>query len=168
MQRLIIVCGLWSLVSSAALAQVPFSLAMPDVDPAHYELTRFAAGLGFPVGMAALPDGSLVVAESRDGAFFGNAHGTLARLIDADHDGVAESRTVLAEPLTFGGLTSVRVVDDLLFVTGQGKPIGVYRFDEALQSLAPFGQIDLTYPSTWLRRHSALEVRATAADEYQL
>jgi uncharacterized protein (TIGR03382 family) len=132
-------------------------------------MTTFATGLGFPVGMAELADGSILVAESRNSSFFGSTRGTLARLIDNNNDGVSDQRTVLVDNVDGGGLTSLRVVDDLVFTTGQSKPISIYRLGSNLDDpLTLIGKIRFTYPSPWLHPHSGLLARSMGAGAYEL
>src|SRR5262245_62172824 len=70
-------------------AAVPFSLQGPGVNPAHFRVTEFATGLNYPIGMAELSDGSILV-TSTDGPGFFTSNARLIRLRDADHDGVAD------------------------------------------------------------------------------
>ena len=119
--------GISSLAATvAALLCIQFSLAAalsiqgPDVKPGDFRITTFASGLNYPLGMARLPDGSLLVATS-EGTSYWNSNGKLLRLVDADQNGVADGPgTVLYSGLT-GGLTSLRIGGTLVFVTGQGS-----------------------------------------------
>ena len=113
--------------TSNVTAQVPFTLQAPGLNPDHYRQTTFANALGFPVGMAELPDGSLLVAESFDGGYLQSKRGTLTRLADTNSDGIADVRTELVTDVPFGLLTTVRVVDDYVFLTGQNRPLQVYK-----------------------------------------
>ena len=70
-----------------------FSIQGPNVNPADFEITTFAAGLNYPIGMVELSDASLLVGVT-DGSFF-NGGGELIRLADTNGDGVADEQTVL-------------------------------------------------------------------------
>ena len=99
----------------------------PRVNPDDFEITTFASSLNFPLGMAQLPDGSILIAVSNGSAFFNSSSGSLIRLVDGDDDGVAESRMVLVDDVPGGGLTALRIAGNLVFTTGQGrgKPITI-------------------------------------------
>jgi len=76
--------------------------------------------------MAKLSDGSLLVAVSQGANFFSST-GELLRFVDTDQDGVADGGgTVLYTNLP-GSQSAVRVAGNLVFVTGQTKPITVLR-----------------------------------------
>ncbi|HEY8240052.1 MAG TPA: hypothetical protein VIH35_01335, partial [Kiritimatiellia bacterium] len=51
-----------------AVAQ-PFAVQGPGVDTNDFRVTTFASGLDFPLGMARLGDGSLLVALNRGANF---------------------------------------------------------------------------------------------------
>ena len=65
------------------------SIHGPAVKTNHFRITTFASGLNYPLGMARLGDGSLLVTIS-DGTGFFNSTGKLLRLVDANLDGVAD------------------------------------------------------------------------------
>ena len=147
---------------TAALGAVPFPIQGPGVNPANFRVTTFASGVSYPVGMAELSDGSLLVAVT-DGPGYFSSNGRLVRFVDANQDGVADGPgTTLVTGLT-GGLTSVRIGGNLVFVTGQKKPIHVLRLGNSPgAAITPVDRIDLTYPTGgWLHPHSALAVRPT-------
>src|SRR5688572_384557 len=77
------------LVCTPAGYSAPFSVQGPGVGTNDFRITTFATNLNFPLGMARLTDGSLLVAVS-DGTSFGSGVGKLVRLVDADQDGVAD------------------------------------------------------------------------------
>lgn len=132
--------------------------------PTTLSLTTFASGLNFPVGMAELPDGSVLVAVSNGDSFYGATSGRLIRLVDADDDGVAETQQTLVADVPGASPTAVRVAGRLVVVTGQGQPVVVYRLGTDLSApLALVGQLTATYPGDWLHKHSALAVRPDAA-----
>lgn len=161
--QLAVVLGL---IGSAklALAQVPFNITGPGVDPAQFKMTTFATGLNYPVGMVELADGSVLVGVS-NGAFFGSTSGQILRLEDTNHDGVSDTRTVVANNVPGGGLSSLRHAGNLFFTTGQGsgKPISIYRGGATpADPLTLVGSIQISYPAGgWLHPHSALAVRET-------
>jgi len=149
-------------VPFSGAAVIPFTLGGPGVNPAHFRVTAFATGLNYPVGMAELADGSLLV-TSTDGPSFFSSNARLVRLVDADRNGLADGpATVLFSGLN-GGVTSVRIAGNLVVVTGQSKPIYVLRMGPTpSDSFTEVGRINLGYPSgNWLHPHSALQVRAT-------
>src|SRR5881409_3271852 len=113
-----------SCFSSAEAA--PFTAQGPGVNSSDFRITTFASNLDFPLGMAKLSDGSLLVAVSQGANFF-NSTGKLLRFVDANQDGVADGAgTVLYTSLP-GSQTAIRVGGNLVFVTGQTKPITVLR-----------------------------------------
>jgi glucose/arabinose dehydrogenase len=136
----------------------------PRVDPDDYRVTVFASGLDFPLGMAELADGSLLVGMNREpfaGASLLNSDGELVRFVDADLDGLADGPgQVLASGLH--AVTSLRVVDDLAFVaTGAiGNPrIEVWRLGAAPDDPLTFlGRVDVTLPLPW--RHLTFSLAA--------
>ncbi|RIK85053.1 MAG: hypothetical protein DCC67_04460 [Planctomycetota bacterium] len=144
------------------------------MDPALLRVTVFAEGLNYPVGMAALDDGSLLAAVTNGGNYFGSTTGSLVRLADADGDGVAELQQTLVANVPGGRLTALRRAGPLLAVTGQGAgvPIAFYRLGINPGDPPAFlGQLDLTYPAgSWLHPHSALALREdpTSANRYEL
>src|SRR5262249_37294963 len=115
----------------------------------------------FPLGMAELSDGSLLVGCSQGASLF-NSTGKLLRFVDANEDGVADAAgTVLYSDLP-GTQTAVRVASSLIFVTGQSKPITILRPGTSPSStLTVVGQIGIRYPGAWEHPNSALTVRAT-------
>ncbi|MCA9100604.1 MAG: hypothetical protein KDA63_05630 [Planctomycetales bacterium] len=134
------------------------------MNPAQFVMTTFADDLSFPLGMAALDDGSLLVGVSEGSNFYGATTGQIVRLVDGDGDGVAESRSTVVADVPGGKLTSLRVWNDLVFVTGQAKPISIYRIGEnPADAYSLVGSINIAYPSGggWTHRHSALQVRDT-------
>lgn len=134
------------------------------LDTTAVRLTTFAEGLNYPVGMAALPDGSVLVAVSTGPSFFGSSAGQLLRLIDDDGDGRVDRQEVLAD-VPVGRLSSVRRASDLVVVTGQRTPIMFYRLTaEPAYALAEVGRLTIDYGGSWLHPHSTLAVRL-APDE---
>ena len=119
---------LTGLRSTPVASAAPFAIQGPGVDPSDFRITVFATNLNYPLGMARLSDGSLLVAVSQ-GANFGSSIGQLIRLTDTNLNGIADGPgTVLFTGLP-GGQSSLRMFGNLVFVTGQGagKPIAVLR-----------------------------------------
>jgi glucose/arabinose dehydrogenase len=148
--------------SAAANAQ-PFELGGdPRVDPTDFEVTMFADGLDFPVGMAVLPDGSLLVGVNTPpsgGSYFG-ASGALLRLVDADDDGIADDAGDLLYASLPGFTTAVRVAGDLVFVASGSCVISVLRQGATPASpLALEGSLSLSFPVGWSHTVSNLTVR---------
>lgn len=166
-RRLVFAILALALQVPSANAQVPF--ALQGVDSNDFEVTRFSSGLNFPVGMAELPDGSILVGVS-NGTLFGASSGALVRLADTNGDGVADVEQTLADNVPNGGLSSVRVVDDLVFATGQGRAITIYRMGANVDdTYTLMGRIDINDNQNWLHPHSSLAVRATdQANVYEM
>lgn len=136
----------------------------PRVNPSDFVITTFATGLNYPVGMALLPDSSIVVAVSTGTAYFSTTTGKLLRLVDTNGDGVADQQNILVNNVPGGMLTTVRIAGNLLFTTGQGKPITIYRFGNTLSdTMKEVGRILINYTGSWEHQHSALCVRPTPA-----
>ena len=143
-------------------AEVPFAIQGPGVNPVDFRMTTFATGLNYPVGMTQLVDGSIMVAVSNGSSFFGSRSGSIVRLVDEDQDGVADQQSTLFSDVPGGGLSSLRVIDDLVFATGQGsgKPISILRAGaNPSDPLTLVGEININYRGSWLHPHSALAVR---------
>ena len=164
------VIALIALFCLAALpARAQFAIGgHPRVNPDDFVLTTFADNLNYPVGMVELEDGSILVAIANGGSFFGSTSGQILRLVDEDDDGVADSRTVIEDNLTIGGPTALKKIDDLLFVTGQAKPIAILRLGPAPEyALTELGRINIDDGSSWMHPNSALVVRRSG-DNYEL
>ena len=162
--------GNWKNVAGLALlgfgvAQAQFAVGGdPRVNPNDFVVTTFATGLNYPVGMALLPDSSIVVAVSTGTAYFSTTSGRLLRLVDTSGDGVADQQNILVNNVPGGMLTTVRIAGNLLFTTGQGKPITIYRFGSTLSdTMKEVGRIVINYTGSWEHQHSALCVRPTPA-----
>jgi glucose/arabinose dehydrogenase len=147
--------------SLASAGEVPFTLQGPGVDPKNFDVTIFASGLGFPVGMAEFSDGSILVAVN-EGSNFLSTTGKLIRLRDADEDGVADGPPQTMFAGLPGSQTAVRIVDDLVFVVGSAKPLTILRIGDTLDDeLIEIGRIDFAYPGNDYHAHSTLQVRPT-------
>ena len=141
------------------------------MNPDQFRVTAFATGLNYPVGMVELSDGSILV-TSTDGPSYFKSNARLVRLIDADRDGYADGPASVAYTGLPGGLASVQIGGQLVFVTGPDKPISVLRMGATPADPFTFvGRLDIAYASGgWLHPHSALGVRATpgASQSYDL
>src|SRR5437016_9123413 len=84
-----------------AFAQ-PFTVQGPGVDPNDFRVTVFASGLDFPLGMAKLSDGSLLVGISQGANYF-NSSGKLLRFTDTNDDGIADGAGALLYSGTLPG-----------------------------------------------------------------
>ena len=148
-------------VSLRAIAAVPFVVQGPGVDTNDFRVTVFASGLDFPLGMAELSDGSLLVNISQGANYFSSA-GRIVRFTDTNSDGVADDPgTTLYSGLS-GTLTALRVAGNLVIVTGSAKPIVVLRQGATPADPLTFvGQMTLSYPGGWSHQHSALGLRRT-------
>src|SRR6516225_2036616 len=103
-----------ALLGHGQVVSQPFTVQGPVVDTNNFRITTFAGGLNFPLGMAWLADDSLLVTIS-DGPDLFNSAGRLVRFTDSAGNGVADGAgTVLYSNLP-GTLTSVRVMDNLVF-----------------------------------------------------
>lgn len=148
-----------------SFAQIEFG-GDARVNPEEFNITVFADRLNYPLGMAALEDGSILAAVSNGSTFFGSANGVLLRLADTDGDGVADEETVLAASVPGGALTTVRIAGNLVFTTGQGKPISIYRLGDT--PTTPFtyvGEIEIGYSGAWLHPHSTLAAQLVEGTE---
>src|SRR6266480_4108070 len=102
----------------------PFTVQGPGVNPNDFRITTFASGLDFPLGMARLTDGSLLVAISQGANFF-NSTGRLLRLVDANQDGVADGPGTTLYSYLPGSQTAVRVAGIPLLVARPVTPTAV-------------------------------------------
>lgn len=143
------------------LAAQPFTVQGPGVNTNDFRVSTFASGLDFPLGMAELPDGSLLVTVSQGANYF-SAPGRLVRLTDTNQNGIADGPPAVLYSNLAGSLTAVRVAGSLVLVTGQARPITVLRAG-ALPSdpLTLVGQITINYPPSRSHPHSALGLRQT-------
>jgi len=142
----------------------PFTVQGPGVNPSDFRVTTFASGLSFPLGMAQLPDGSLLVTVVQNNSFFsGSSPGRIIRFTDADGNGFADSAGTIFYSNLSPALTSVRVLDNLVFVPGSPHPLTVLRAGATPASpLSLAGKLILTYPSGWtMHQHSELGVCKT-------
>ncbi len=136
----------------------------PAIDAGALRATVFAEGLFYPLGMAELADGSILVGTSvpDEGSFFGST-GELRRLSDADGDGVADGPgEVLATGLP-GAITAVRRAGSLVYaVSAQpaGSRISALRAgDEPEDPLTLLGGIDFLSETAMEHGTYALAVR---------
>jgi glucose/arabinose dehydrogenase len=150
-----------SLCSTASSA-VPFTVQGPGVNSNDFRITTFASGLDFPLGMATLSDGSLLVAVSHGVSFFSST-GAVIRLTDTNNDGIADGPGTAVYTNLPGSLTDVRVAGNLVLVAGLGKPITILRTGASpTNSLTLVGQIIINYPNpAWEHMNSSLGIRKT-------
>src|SRR5258708_19198761 len=116
---------LGGLCLTPVVSAAPFTIQGQGVNPTDFRITVFATNLSYPLGMARLSDGSLLVGVSQGSSFWNNSTGQIIRLTDTNRDGVADGPgSVLFTGLS-GGQTSLRTCGKLVFITGQGagRPI---------------------------------------------
>jgi len=131
------------------------------VNPNDFRITTFASGLDFPLGMARLSDGSLLVGVSQGANFF-NSTGELVRFADTNQDGVADAPGAVLYSNLPGSQSALRAAGNLVFVTGQAKPITVLRAGSSPSDPLTFvGRIGINYPVSWFHPNSALGIRTT-------
>jgi glucose/arabinose dehydrogenase len=173
----IVGCSLaWGLSGEAVRAT---SLGIDPSLQSQFNITPFATGLDFPNGISRLSDGSLLVGTSNGNGYFDpQAKGQLVRLQDSNGDGVADNRIVLYDGTLSGnslpgGITAIKSIDNYLFVNSSSP--GNYRisvFEQgtnfSANSLTLKGSIDFAYPNGFVHPASALAVRQTSAQQYEL
>src|SRR5687768_7207446 len=86
----------------------PFTVQGPGVNSNDFRITTFAGGLDFPLGMAKLSDGSLLVAISQGANFF-NSTGRLVRFVDSNQDGIADGPGAVLYSNLPGSQSALRV-----------------------------------------------------------
>jgi glucose/arabinose dehydrogenase len=139
----------------------PFTVQGPGVNANDFRVTTFASGLDFPLGMAQLSDGSLLVTVSQGANYF-SAPARLVRLTDTNQDGIADGPPTVLYSNLAGGLTAVRLAGSLVVVTGAAKPITVLRAGATpADPLTLVGQILFNYPPSRSHPHSAVGLRKT-------
>lgn len=167
------ITGLTLILIKAVVVAQPFTVQGPGVDTNHFRVTTFISGLSFPMGMAALPDGSLLVTVVQNSSFFsGSNPGRILRLTDTNSNGFADD----AGTVVFSGLppslTALRVVGNLVFVTGPPHPIQVLRLGATPTApLTLAGRLLITYPGGWTQhQHSELAIRRVpgSTNNYEL
>jgi glucose/arabinose dehydrogenase len=163
-----IVASLTVLLGDFVVPVAALTVDAPNLNPELLRITIFASGLNYPVGMAELDDGSILVAITTGASYFGSTAGSVMRLADTDNDGVADQQQTLVANVPGGRLSALRRAGPLVAVTGQGSgsPITLYRLGQnPADPLAYLGQLDLTYPTGgWLHPHSALALRQDPVD----
>ena len=140
----------------------PFTIQGPGVNSNDFRITTFASGLDFPLGMAKLSDGSLLVTVSQGANFF-NSTGAVIRLTDTNADGIADGPGTALYTNLPGSLTAIRLGGNLVFVTGFTKPITILRAGATPSDpLTLVGKVIINYPvSSWQHPNSALGIRNT-------
>jgi glucose/arabinose dehydrogenase len=154
-----------ALTAPAAQAACPWTLPIggdPRVDPADFEITRFASGLDFPFGMALLDDGSLLVGVSTPdfaGASMFESTGALLRLVDADGDGCADGAGTVLYTGFAGPITSLRRAADVIVVSAAQRLLVLRAGAMPGSPLSFEGSLDLSYASGWSHNTSTLALR---------
>jgi hypothetical protein len=165
-RRLYLVAALFSILlftHHRSLGQ-PFTVQGPGVNTNDFRVTTFASGLNFPLGMAEMPDGSLLVTIVQNANFgAGTTPGRLVRFTDTNGNGIADGPGMILYSNLPPSLTSVRIADKLVFVVGRPHPINLLRMGATATN--PFtlaGKLIITYPSGWtMHQHSELGLRKT-------
>lgn len=135
------------LCGTAARAQAPPQVGPPG-DPADFRVTTFATGLNFPLSMQQLSDGSLLV----------GTRGQVLRLVDANHDGVADGPAQVVADHLPSFATSIRTSSNLVFVDTPGS-IQVMRLGATPSApLTSLGSINFAF-SNWAHVNFAMAVR---------
>jgi glucose/arabinose dehydrogenase len=182
MKNLSIVTGIVGCSLALSLSGEAARATSLGIDPSlqsQFNITPFATGLDFPNGIAQLSDGSLLVGTSTGNGYFDpQAKGQLVRFQDTNGDGISDSRTVLYDGTIAGnslpgGITAIRSIDKYLFVNSSVS--GSYRisvFEQGVNfntnSLTLKGSLDFAYPNGFVHPASALAVRQTAPQQYEL
>lgn len=172
-----------TLVAAALSASTP-AMGVPLVarpqDESRFRITAFATGLSFPTSMASLSDGSLLVATNTGGAqswigdhyIFTSPSATLVRLVDNDHDGVADGPGVPLATGLPGLVSSVRRVGTLIMAISArdgAQAITLWRTGAAhSDQLSLAGVLSLTVPQNYLHSPCALAARPTAGGGVEL
>lgn len=162
--------GVWAAAISQAGPIVP-SFARPE-DQARFRVSTFSSGLAFPTSMTTLPDGSLLVATSAGGTswasnyLFASTSSALVRLVDGNHDGVADGPPQVMAANLPGLLSSVRRVGDLVFATSSqegAEGITILRTgSSASDPLTVAGRLSFSFPANFGHTTYALAARAGA------
>src|SRR5947209_12298505 len=140
--------------------------ANPAVRPGDFSATTFASVLDYPASMQQQSDGSILAGVSIPngvGGFF-NSTGQLIRLVDSNHDGIGDSKLVLADNLA-GGITSVRQAGSLVLVSSGGNQTPTItvlrRGADPASPLTNLGGFTFAFPANWQHTSFALAVRPT-------
>ncbi|MEM1210236.1 MAG: hypothetical protein AAGI54_13310 [Planctomycetota bacterium] len=157
--------GLSLLAAASAAAVEPFN---PLVEPDRFQVTTFATGLNYPLGMTTLSDGSVLVATTVKttpaGQFYSvDGVGQVLRFTDVDNDGVADGPgQVVADNLP-GGLTGLERRGDLVFVTSsEPGQEAIHLFTPGAtpaDSLTPVKTLTFDFPDGTLHSTNALATR---------
>jgi glucose/arabinose dehydrogenase len=145
------------------LADAPFAVTS---QPERFRVTTFASGLSYSTGLQALSDGSLLVATSEPVGGYFNSVGTLLRLADANHDGMADGPgSVLFTGLP-GAVSAVELVGNLAFVMSSQS--GQERISILRQGASPgdaysyVGAVHFSFPANAMHTSYGLTSRPIA------
>jgi glucose/arabinose dehydrogenase len=149
------------LLGAAQIGAQPFTVQGPGVNTNDFRVTTFASGLDFPLGMAELPDGSLIVTAVQSTSFYSGT-GRLLRLTDTNQNGISDAPgTVLYSGLPTT-VTAVRVAGNLVLAESVATSVYVLRMGATPASpltlvgtITPVMNINRPHPN------SALAVRKT-------
>lgn len=126
--------GLFVTFSMALAGEIPPPALA--VNPAAFRVTVFADGVSFPTSMQQVAPGYILAATTANpsnqagAGFYGRSIGQLLLLHDADGDGVAETRKVVADNLP-ATLCSVRQAGRLILAVNQGADSRIHFFGQA-------------------------------------
>ncbi len=92
LRRLFALMGMVVFLAHGRVSAQPFTVQGPGVNPADFRVATFASGLDFPLGVAQLPDQSLLVTLVQGTSFFSaSSIGKLVRFNDVDGNGIADN-----------------------------------------------------------------------------
>lgn len=155
--------GIVGALGGVAWADAPFAVT---TQPEKFRVTTFASGLNFPTQMKSLGDGSLLVATSVPNTGFFDSVGSLVRLVDGNHDGVADGPATTLYTGLPGSVTAVELAGNLVFVTsaaGGQERISVLRQGATPGDAYSFvGSVNFAFPGIWSHTTYGLAVRPTS------
>jgi hypothetical protein len=129
------------------------------VNTSFFRVTQFSSGFSFPNSMQQLSDGSIAVV----GSSAGFNSGAITRLVDANHDGVADGPGTVLYQAANGPLTGFVKIGSLYAVGNLGDHTitlltpGVTPADP----MTPVGSFSFAYPGNWEHNNVGMAVRPT-------